>query len=153
MNNKRQMDFTPTQKEAIVSLVIEMINADGMVSLEELYESNVINDELEITQEMFNVGYALDVDYAADVVRRMNDEQKLYVGLLLTRIIDADRAVDEEFELLNSICQRTGIDIALDKHNRDKDPDKGQDKNRNKDQEKGRNKNRDKNQNKDQDKE
>lgn len=147
------MDFTPTQKEAIVSLVIEMINADGMVSLEELYESNVINDELEITQEMFNVGYALDVDYAADVVRRMNDEQKLYVGLLLTRIIDADRAVDEEFELLNSICQRTGIDIALDKHNRDKDPDKGQDKNRNKDQEKGRNKNRDKNQNKDQDKE
>ena len=112
MDSKHQ--FTDTQKAAIVSLIIEMINADHEITLEELRESNIINAELGITEEIFCMGRALDVEYAMAIVRRFSDEEKLQVGMLLVRIIDADDDVaDDEIRLLNRICRQTGIDIAL----------------------------------------
>ncbi|MBO7610244.1 MAG: TerB family tellurite resistance protein [Muribaculaceae bacterium] len=107
--------YTSRQKEAIVSLIIEMINADRKVTLEELHISNVINSELGITDDIFRVGCALDVIYAIQIVKEMNDEQKLNTGLLLTRIIDADGDVnDNELSLLAHICNETGITQLLD---------------------------------------
>lgn len=107
--------FNNRQKEAIVSLIIEMINVDRKITLEELHASNVINAELGITDDIFRVGCALDVKYATSIVREMNDEQKLYTGLLLTRIIDADGDVnDDEIALLTHICNATGITQLLD---------------------------------------
>ena len=113
------MTFSQTQKEAIVSIVIEMINADHVVSLEELKISNLINNELEISDEIFRVGYALDVKFALSVIKEMSDEQKLQVGYILTRIIDADDAVDDEFTLFNAICEKTGIDIVINRRIKD----------------------------------
>ena len=88
--------YTTLQKEAIVSLIIEMANADSIVSLEELHTSNVINAELGITDEIFCVGRALSLEYALEVVRQMSNEQKVDVGYMLTRIIDADGDDDDE---------------------------------------------------------
>ena len=110
------MMFSQTQKEAIVSIVIEMINADHVVSLEELRISNLINNELEISDEIFRVGYALDVEFALNVIKEMSDGQKLQVGYILTRIIDAD---DDEFALFNTICEKTGIDIVINRRVKD----------------------------------
>ena len=107
--------FTARQKEAIVSLIIEMINVDRKITLEELHTSNVINAELEITDDIFRVGRALDVKYAIQIVKEMTDEQKLSTGLLLTRIIDADGDVDnDELALLTHVCNETGITQLLD---------------------------------------
>lgn len=107
--------FSQTQKEAIVSIIIEMINADHVVTIEELRLSNLINNELEISDEIFRVGYALDVEFALSVIKGMSDEQKLEVGYILTRVIDADDAVDDEFALFNIICEKTGIDIVINR--------------------------------------
>jgi uncharacterized tellurite resistance protein B-like protein len=112
---KENIAFTARQKEAIVSLIIEMINVDRKITLEELHTSNVINAELEITDDIFRVGCALDVKYAIQIVSEMSDEQKLNTGLLLTRIIDADGNVDDnELSLLAHICNATGITQLLD---------------------------------------
>ena len=106
---KENIAFTARQKEAIVSLIIEMINVDRKITLEELHTSNVINAELEITDDIFRVGYALDVKYAIQIVSEMSDEQKL------NRIIDADGNVDDnELSLLAHICNATGITQLLD---------------------------------------
>lgn len=108
------LSYTDNQKAAIVSLLIEMINIDNIVSLEELNESNCINKELHISQEIFEMGKALKVEYAIDVLRKMTDMQKIEVGKLLTRIIDADgRVVPAELSLLKNICHNTGIDVIL----------------------------------------
>ncbi|MBR6284449.1 MAG: TerB family tellurite resistance protein [Muribaculaceae bacterium] len=108
------IEYTTRQKEAIVSLLIEMANADNKVTLEELHESNVINAELGITDEIFRVGRALALPYAIEVLKQMSDEQKIDVGLMLTRIIDADGEVDDvEIDLLNHICTAAGIDKLL----------------------------------------
>lgn len=114
------VDFTARQKEAIVSLIIEMINVDTKITLEELHTSNVINAELGITDDIFRVGCALDVRYAINIVKEMNDDQKLSTGLLLTRIIDADNEVDDkEIALLTHICNETGITELLDAQDED----------------------------------
>lgn len=108
------MSYTDSQKAAIVSLIIEMINVDNVVSIEELHVSNIINNELHITQDIFEMGKALKVEYAIDVVSKMTDTQKCEVGKLLTRIIDADGEVkSSELKLLSSIAKLTGLDIII----------------------------------------
>lgn len=110
------MQFTDTQKGAIVSLIIEMANVDNDVSLHELRESNLINAELAITDEIFTMGRALDVAFAVEIMRHMSDKQKLYVAQLLTRMIDADKKVDDnEIAFLNWVCRQTGADILLER--------------------------------------
>ena len=111
---KAEITYTVTQKEAIVSLIIEMANSNELITIEELHTSNIINRELRITDEMFEVGRALDVEYAIEIVRHMNDEQKLHVGYMLTRIIDADEPGIREFQLFNEICRRAGIDVLIE---------------------------------------
>lgn len=112
---KTDLHFTDTQKAAIVSLIIEMVNIDKEIAPEEVHETNIINAELSITEEIFLTGRALDVTYALDIVRRLDDEHKLMVGQLLARIIDADTEVkDDEIALFNYICHATGIDILLE---------------------------------------
>ena len=110
------MQFTDTQKGAIVSLIIEMANVDNEVSLHELRESNLINAELAITDEIFTMGRALDVGFAVEIMRHMSDKQKLYAAQLLTRMIDADSKVDDnEISFLNWVCRQTGADILLER--------------------------------------
>ena len=108
-----KIEYNNRQKEAIVSLLIEMANADRKVTLEELHTSNVINAKLGITDDIFRVGRALALPYAIEVVRAMTDEQKLDVAVMLTEIIDSDGVDDAEISLLNYICVETGIDKLL----------------------------------------
>ncbi len=46
-------DFSDVEKQAIVSLIIEMINVDQVITIEEVYASNAINAELGINEEIF----------------------------------------------------------------------------------------------------
>lgn len=106
--------YTDNEKAAIVSLLIEMINVDNIISPSEISEINVINHDLHITEEVFLMGKALDINYAIEIVKHMTDEKKIEVGKCITRIIDADGLVkDIEIQLLNDICYRTGLDIIL----------------------------------------
>ena len=109
----QKIEYTSRQKAAIVSLIIEMVNADNTITLEELHATNTINAELGITDDDFALGRALHLPYALEIVSQMTDEQKLDVGVMLTRIIDADEVHDNEIALLNHICVCTGIDKIL----------------------------------------
>lgn len=108
--------YSDLEKAAIISLLLEMANVDDDIAVEELNEINLINDELNITYEIFNHGKATDINYAIKRVSIMPEKKKLEVGSYLTRIIDADKIVkDVEIKLLNEICHRTGIDIIINK--------------------------------------
>ena len=108
------MMYTDIQKAAIVSLLIEMINADGRVDIDELRTLNHINHELDITQDIFTAGRGLNLEAAISIAARMTDEQKLDAGGLLVRMIDADSNVDiNEIALLNTIGERTGISFIV----------------------------------------
>lgn len=109
------IDFNETQKAAVVSLLIEMINADKVVDPSECAVFNKICVEYGVCDETFNLGRALDSMVAIDIMKRMSDIQKIVVAHLLTRVIDADaRDDDNEIKLFNVICRATGVDVLID---------------------------------------
>lgn len=107
------VEFTDIEKQAIVSLMIEMINVDRQITLEEMYATNVINAELNITEDIFRAGMALDFMYAIEVVKKMDVTRKCYIAQQLTRIMDADGADEPEHELLVRIGELTGLSKEL----------------------------------------
>ena len=109
-----KMEFSETQKAAIVSLLIEMINADSVVDPSECSVFDTICVEYGISDEAFNVGRSLDSVIALDVMKRMSDIQKITTAHLLTRVIDADANDDDrEIRLFNLICKATGVDVLI----------------------------------------
>ena len=109
------IEFNETQKAAVVSLLIEMINADKIVDPSECSVFNTICVEYAIGDETFSLGRALDSMVAIDIMKRMSDIQKIAVAQLLIRVIDADaRDDDNEITLFNIICRATGIDVLME---------------------------------------
>ena len=106
--------FNETQKAAIVSLLIEMINADAMVDPSECVEFDSICVEYGISEDTFRLGRSLDGMVAVDIMKRMTDTQKIKTAQLLIRVIDADSHDDDrEIQLFNIICKATGVDILV----------------------------------------
>ena len=110
-----ELQYTDIQKAAIVCALVEMVNVDHKVTEDELRETNLINQELNITDEIYELGVVMPVDHALHVIRKMSDDQKIHVAKLLVRIIDSDDEVaNSEIVLLNEICNLTGIDILFE---------------------------------------
>ena len=108
------IDFNETQKAAIVSLLIEMINADSEVHPDECSVFDSICVEYGICEDTFSLGRSLNSMVAIDIMKRMSDVQKLATAQLLTRVIDADANDDDkEIQLFNIICKATGVDVLI----------------------------------------
>lgn len=108
------IEFSETQKAAVVSLLIEMINIDGAVDPRECDVFNTICVEYGINSEAFSLGQRLDSLLAVDLMKRMSDIQKIATAQLLTRVIDADSNDDDkEIQLFNIICRATGVDVLI----------------------------------------
>lgn len=110
--------FTETQKAAIVSLLIEMINVDNQVDPSECAEFDSICVEYGICEDTFKLGRSLDSLVAIDIMKHMTDVQKILTAQLLIRVIDADSNDDDrEIQLFNIICRATGVDTLVNARN------------------------------------
>ena len=109
-----RIEFSETQKAAIVSLLIEMFNIDDEVHPNECSVFDTICVEYGISDETFNLGRSLNSMVALDIMKRMGDVQKIATAQLLTRVIDADANDDDkEIQLFNVICRATGVDTLI----------------------------------------
>ena len=112
-----RIHFNDNQKAAVVSLLIEMINADRVVDPSECDEFDAICAEYGIDEEAFNLGKALNCMVALEMMKKMSDVQKIVTAQLLIRVIDADaKADDNEIRLLNVVCRYTGVDLLIEAH-------------------------------------
>ena len=110
----KNVQFSATQKAAIVSLLIEMINIDDTVDPRERDVFDAICAENAIDEETYRLGRSLDCMIALDMMKAMSDRQKLAAAFLLTRVIDADAHDDDrEIMLFNIICKETGVDTLI----------------------------------------
>ena len=110
-----RIQFNETQKAAIVSLLIDMINADSVVDPSECTVFDTICVECGISDDAFSLGRSLDSMVAINIMKNMSDIQKIATAQLLIRVIDADaRDDDKEIRLFNYICRATGVDILID---------------------------------------
>ncbi|MBR5030258.1 MAG: hypothetical protein IKT03_05810 [Muribaculaceae bacterium] len=109
------MEFTSQEKIAIMSMLIEMANADNNIAYEEMITFNLICQRLEIDHNSFVVAHGLKCEHAIEVLKTMDDEKKLQLAKLMVDIIDSDNQVtDDEIALLNHACKMIGIDKLLE---------------------------------------
>lgn len=109
------MTYSDIEKAAIVSILVELANADGNPSKEENDELNRVNHELDISQESYNLGLTMQLESAQDIIRKMDSDKKLHVGILMNRMIEADGLITKnEIKVHESIGHNTGINIVID---------------------------------------
>ena len=109
------MEFTAEEKQAVISLMVGIIEADGWIDDEEIEFAQDVLDAIECTEEDFELGQDMPLLPALVIVKNMTDEQKGVVSDVITATIVADRIITaEEAVIFDYVAELTGIDIYLD---------------------------------------
>lgn len=113
-NNNEKVTFDDNQQAAIVALLLEMVNADGVIDFGELVHVNDMLHRLGVDDDTFELGRHLKCAYALQIARNMTDAQKICLAKLLVEVIDADDQVaPQELHMLKTIADIIGLTQIL----------------------------------------
>ena len=116
------MEFTSMEKQAVISLMIGIIEADGWIDDEEIEFAQDVLDAIECGEEDFELGQDMPLLPALVILKNMTDEQKGVVSDVITATIVADRIITvEEAVIFDYVSELTGIDIYLDEEEKEKE--------------------------------
>ena len=114
------MEFTAEEKQAVISLMVGIIEADGWIDDEEIEFAQDVLDAIACTEEDFELGQDMPLLPALVILKRMSDEQKGVVSDVITATIVADRIITaEEAVIFDYVTELTGIDIYLDEEDKE----------------------------------
>ena len=114
------MEFTAEEKQAVISLMVGIIEADGWIDDEEIEFAQDVLDAIACTEEDFELGQDMPLLPALVIVKNMTDEQKGVVSDVITATIVADRIITaEEAVIFDYVTELTGIDIYLDEEDKE----------------------------------
>lgn len=116
------MEFTAEEKQAVISLMCGIIEADGWIDDEEIEFAQDVLDAIECGEEDFELGQDMPLLPALVILKNMTDEQKGVVSDVITATIVADRIITvEEAVIFDYVTELTGIDIYLDEEEKEKE--------------------------------
>ena len=108
------------EKQAVISLMVGIIEADGWIDDEEIEFAQDVLDAIECTEEDFELGQDMPLLPALVIVKNLTDEQKSVVSDVISATIVADRVITlEEAVVFDYVSELTGIDDILDKDERE----------------------------------
>ena len=108
------------EKQAVISLMVGIIEADGWIDDEEIEFAQDVLDAIECTEEDFELGQDMPLLPALVIVKNLTDEQKSVVSDVISATIVADRIITlEEAVVFDYVSELTGIDDILDKDERE----------------------------------
>ena len=108
------------EKQAVISLMVGIIEADGWIDDEEIEFAQDVLDAIECTEEDFELGQDMPLLPALVIVKNLTEEQKSVVSDVISATIVADRIITaEEAVVFDYVSQLTGIDDILDKDERE----------------------------------
>ena len=114
------MEFTAEEKQAVISLMVGIIEADGWIDDEEIEFAQDVLDAIACTEEDFELGQDMPLLPALVIVKNMTDEQKGIVSDVITATIVADRIITvEEAVIFDYVTELTGIDIYLNEEEKE----------------------------------
>ena len=115
------MEFTSIEKQAVISLMIGIIEADSWIDDEEIEFAQDVLDAIKCSEEDFELGQDLPLLPALVTVKNMTDEQKSGVAEVICATIVADRiSTAEEAVIFDYVSELTGMDDILDKDEKKK---------------------------------
>ena len=110
------MEFTSIEKQAVISLMIGIIEADSWIDDEEIEFAQDVLDAIDCSEEDFELGQDLPLLPALVTVKNMTDEQNSVVADVICATIVADRIITaEEAVIFDYVSELTGMDDILDK--------------------------------------
>ena len=116
------MEFTAEEKQAVISLMVGIIEADGWIDDEEIEFAQDVLDAIECTEEDFELGQDMPLLPALVILKNLTDEQKGVVSDVITATIVADRIITaEEAVIFDYVTELTGIDIYLDEEEKEEE--------------------------------
>ena len=108
------------EKQAVISLMVGIIEADGWIDDEEIEFAQDVLDAIECTEEDFELGQDMPLLPALVIVKNLTEEQKSVVSDVISATIVADRIIPlEEAVVFDYVSELTGIDDILDKDERE----------------------------------
>ena len=108
------------EKQAVISLMVGIIEADGWIDDEEIEFAQDVLDAIECTEEDFELGQDMPLLPALVIVKNLTEEQKSVVSDVISATIVADRVITlEEAVVFDYVSELTGIDDILDKDERE----------------------------------
>ena len=108
------------EKQAVISLMVGIIEADGWIDDEEIEFAQDVLDAIECTEEDFELGQDMPLLPALVIVKNLTEEQKSVVSEVISATIVADRVITlEEAVVFDYVSELTGIDDILDKDERE----------------------------------
>ena len=114
------MHFTAEEKQAVISLMVGIIEADGWIDDEEIEFAQDVLDAIECTEEDFELGQDMPLLPALVILKNLTDEQKGVVSDVITATIVADRIITvEEAVIFDYVTELTGIDIYLNEEEKE----------------------------------
>ena len=110
------MIFTSTEKQAIVSVLLAIMNADGKIATGEVLYFNQLKNNFNFSDFDFNHGKEMEGSAAMSIISSMNDEKKLAVGMMMHEMCEADGNLDSsELKRFNLICILSGVSKVIEK--------------------------------------
>lgn len=114
------MEFTAEEKQAVISLMCGIIEADGWIDDDEIEFAQDVLDAIECGEEDFELGQDMPLLPALVILKNMTDEQKGVVSDVITATIVADRIITvEEAVIFDYVTELTGIDIYLNEEEKE----------------------------------
>ena len=108
------------EKQAVISLMVGIIEADGWIDDEEIEFAQDVLDAIECTEEDFELGQDMPLLPALVIVKNLTEEQKSVFSDVISATIVADRVITlEEAVVFDYVSELTGIDDILDKDERE----------------------------------
>ncbi|MBR5661419.1 MAG: hypothetical protein IKW99_07700 [Bacteroidales bacterium] len=104
------MEFTSIEKQAVISLLTAIVEADGFIEEDEIEFAEDVLATIECTDEDIELGQQMPIIPALVTIKRMTDEQKDAVADVIVAAIVADRVITpEEVVVFDYVSELTGI--------------------------------------------
>lgn len=108
------MTLSEKEKASLVSLTLEIINADYKITDNEMRFYSLMQKDFSLTECDFNNGRSMDPYLALDVLKNMSDDKKTAIGLVLRKLISIDgQPHDYAIDALNEITIKADLLRAM----------------------------------------
>ena len=110
------MILTEKEKACLISLTLEIMNADYKITANEMRFYNLMQKDFSLTNQDFENGRAMDPYVALGILKEMSDDKKTAIGLILRKLISVDGAPhNHAIDALNEITIKGDLLRAMKK--------------------------------------
>ena len=108
------MILTKEEKACLVSLTLEIINADCKITDNEMSFYALMQKDFSLTESDFENGQSMDPYVALSILKDMSDDKKTAIGLVLRKLISVDgQPHNYAIDALNEITIKADLVRAM----------------------------------------